>query len=818
MISIVTVTQLCRKETIKLTATYINYQTYKDKIKEWVIVEGSKNEEDAEKNKKYIDDLSCDVQIKYIPFVENSKIGALRNRCNKNANEEYIVCMDDDDYYSNTYIEEHFKALQKTELSGISDTYMHEFYLGKSYRFKVGRENFSLNCSLGYKKSYSQTHFYDETVGNAEEESFNNCTSTIMTQIDPKSMCLNSHSTNTYNKRQLSIAYHNGTYSRLNEEKCIIPEEFLNKYDIIFETYKKCKYDIIYFGGDSVEWGPNGMLQGGLGGSEQAVVHLTENWIKMGYTVAVYGNVKECSWNGVDYIHWNKFNFMENFNILISWRLMGLSILHHFIDKMKFVKFFIDIHDNTKTINDFNFILKKIENRIDYVMLKSEFNKREFLNNCDVKEKCIVIPNGIRFNEFSALSYFSYKRDRNKFIYASCYTRGLDRILKYMWPEILKTNPLAELYICYGMNLIGNEEYKNYIIHLIGKSVNVMNMGRIDMQRVAKLKFECGWHLYPTDVDSEIDCISIRESLYCGCMPILSNRGVFSERNGIHFDIDFTSEENMRNTGLLIGNLSRIVEDQFNNFVSQQIKSDKNMIGWDVVAKKWDELFKGNLNAVEKHLLNLSTTCKIPDKHVNFLHKLKNDMNFNPKVIYDIGSCVLHWTKESKNIWKDSEIILFEAMPEVEFLYKNNKYNIGILTDEDNKKVKWYQNIDEPAGNSYYKEIWNKKSEELFPENSYVEREGNTLDSIVLQNKFPYPDLIKIDSQGSEIDILLGATNVLKHVKCIIVELQHVNYNKNAKKCDESIKIIENLGFTCVAERFNSTEVDADYCFFRNLE
>jgi glycosyltransferase involved in cell wall biosynthesis len=214
MISIVTVTQLKRKETLKLTAEYINYQSVKDKIKEWVIVEGSKEEKDAKENEVNISLIKCNIPITYVPYIENSTLGMLRNRCNENITGDYIVCMDDDDYYSPSYVEEHFNALKKTSLSGIKDTCMYDFYLGKSYRFKIKiKPNFSLNCSLGYTASYAKNNKYDNSLNNAEEDSF--LKNEEMTFIDYNSMCLNSYGDNTYNKRELIFSYYQNHYRDL---------------------------------------------------------------------------------------------------------------------------------------------------------------------------------------------------------------------------------------------------------------------------------------------------------------------------------------------------------------------------------------------------------------------------------------------------------------------------------------------------------------------------------------------------------------------------------------------------------------------------
>ena len=46
-------------------------------------------------------------------------------------------------------------------------------------------------------------------------------------------------------------------------------------------------------------------------------------------------------------------------------------------------------------------------------------------------------------------------------------------------------------------------------------------------------------------------------------------------------------------------------------------------------------------------------------------------------------------------------------------------------------------------------------------------------------------DLVKLDTQGSEIDILNGGSHMIKNTTAIIVEVSHVEYNENAPLVDE---------------------------------
>lgn len=59
-----------------------------------------------------------------------------------------------------------------------------------------------------------------------------------------------------------------------------IKEPYYSKYKQLFVKPDKSEYDIIYFaGGFSIKWDPRDMS---LGGSEQAIVNLVNNWVKMG--------------------------------------------------------------------------------------------------------------------------------------------------------------------------------------------------------------------------------------------------------------------------------------------------------------------------------------------------------------------------------------------------------------------------------------------------------------------------------------------------------------------------------------------------------
>jgi FkbM family methyltransferase len=226
------------------------------------------------------------------------------------------------------------------------------------------------------------------------------------------------------------------------------------------------------------------------------------------------------------------------------------------------------------------------------------------------------------------------------------------------------------------------------------------------------------------------------------------------------------------------------------------------------------------MNNLQNHLRTISNHDCIPINHKQFLTKLK-ESGFEPKVIYDIGSCVVQWTKFAKLLWPNATFILFDAFAPAEFLYieEGYDYNIGVISNRDDSVVKFYQNDYLPGGNSYYREIGCDNgcdNGKHFPEDKYLELVSKKLDTIVKQKGFPLPDFVKIDVQGAEIDIIQGGLETLSHAERMIVELQHIEYNQGAFVANESLPIIESLGWKCDAPLFQNNGPDGDYSFVKS--
>ena len=182
---------------------------------------------------------------------------------------------------------------------------------------------------------------------------------------------------------------------------------------------------------------------------------------------------------------------------------------------------------------------------------------------------------------------------------------------------------------------------------------------------------------------------------------------------------------------------------------------------------------------------------------------------------------IKYWTQNANKIWKNSKIYLFDGMTEMKLFYDeynkqnntNYEYNIGVLCDEDYKKISFYQNDELSGGNSYYKEIGHKNSHTIFTENHIKHKIGMKLETVVKNKNIPIPDLVKIDVQGAELDILKGSMSIINKAKFLIVELQHTEYNKGAPLCNQTRDFFIENGWQVYAEKFSNNGPDADWCF-----
>jgi len=337
---------------------------------------------------------------------------------------------------------------------------------------------------------------------------------------------------------------------------------------------------IVYICGSSkVVFGPHDK---DLGGSEQAVVQLSKCWAAAGHPVVVYGSVKEGKSDGVEYRSIYKLNLADTFDIAIFWRSFGVRLLP-LVNARKRI---VDLHDSWDPKNYVS--PSELLDKVDKFMVKSNYHRNIYSYIPESKIK--VVMNGIQMDICGPISEKASeeKREPHRLIYASMYERGLEPILKYSWPKIIKAIPDAELHIYYGMNNI-HKSPQGLRLKDLFKQTGVTEHGRVSLEKIAEEKCRSAIHFYVSNSATEIDCISVRESLVCGAVPVLGNDYVFKERDGVHVPGSTDSPATYRRAGATVIRLLKNQDDLAKKRAA--LKHSDTIISWNEVAKEWLNVF-----------------------------------------------------------------------------------------------------------------------------------------------------------------------------------------------------------------------------------
>ena len=178
------------------------------------------------------------------------------------------------------------------------------------------------------------------------------------------------------------------------------------------------------------------------------------------------------------------------------------------------------------------------------------------------------------------------------------------------------------------------------------------------------------------------------------------------------------------------------------------------------------------------------------------LQDLKN-LGFNPATILDIGAHKGQFYGWAKQVWPEAFIWMVEANTchartlEDVIQNTNDQYTISTLGDSE-REVTFYTRSDKPhtEGASYYKEAAYWDIPQLVMK---IPKKLETLD-IVFTDESQF-DLIKIDTQGSELDILTGGRVLSKKASYILLEVSLTELNEGAPTQDEVFLFMEKIGF-----------------------
>lgn len=503
------------------------------------------------------------IGVNYNYVKRSLTLGQKRNMLCEYASHDYIVHMDDDDWYPKESVVCRIRTMLATKKECFGCQKVQCLDLISNQMFEAYDTIFTVSEStMAYTRKFWSTQKWDNKSTSGECLPFINgridqiCTapsSFIVVQFSHTSNTINRHVRQETLMSQLNsdsfqedlTLYDSTLFNKIRASVIIRIKDYkealdaINKgidFDTLSDSLKsnplilefkrrsvKTKTtssgkDIVYYCGPghtlnfSHEWNPE---ESQIGGSEEAVINITTQLAKHGYNVTVYCVLKgqPSIYDGVKYDHYRNWEPLSKQDITIIWRDPSNCLLN-----INSSKIFLDLHDTIP--------IKEIPENVK-ILVKSKFHASLINYNS------IVIPNGIK-----KINYDTKKK--GMMLCTSSPDRCLVGLLK-MLPIIRKKIPYAEIHWAYGFksgiskggmetNPVSSEWVKIQK-KKISETEGFVDYGHLSISEVEELYKQADIFIYPTYFP-EIDCVSLSKAMSAGCIPIVSSSGSLSEKIG----------------------------------------------------------------------------------------------------------------------------------------------------------------------------------------------------------------------------------------------------------------------------------------------
>ncbi len=165
----------------------------------------------------------------------------------------------------------------------------------------------------------------------------------------------------------------------------------------------------------------------------------------------------------------------------------------------------------------------------------------------------------------------------------------------------------------------------------------------------------------------------------------------------------------------------------------------------------------------EKYKRNIKEQLGVPSLHWS-LQNIKR-LGFTPSFVVDIGAYEGYWTRGFLEVYPSVNILMLEAQASKEEKLKKVcndfntvQYHISLLSPEDGKEFSFIES--ETASH-----VTSEMSE------GTKKMKGESLDGILERKQLPFPDFLKLDVQGFELEVLKGADKTLAHAEFCLLEV-----------------------------------------------
>jgi len=180
-------------------------------------------------------------------------------------------------------------------------------------------------------------------------------------------------------------------------------------------------------------------------------------------------------------------------------------------------------------------------------------------------------------------------------------------------------------------------------------------------------------------------------------------------------------------------------------------------------------------------------------KYIGKSYSLIKNLGFNPQTIIDVG--VAGGTPALYNCFTNAYLLLIEPLKEFEkdmktILRERQGSFVNAAAGSSSGIVNFYKHLNHLSGSSLYQETMGD-----IADGQKIAVPVIRIDDIITERSLSGPFLIKIDTQGSELDVLDGFQKCLPQTEVVVLEISMFEFMKGAPQFYDVVYYMKQRNF-----------------------
>jgi hypothetical protein len=305
----------------------------------------------------------------------------------------------------------------------------------------------------------------------------------------------------------------------------------------------------------------------------------------LGYEVAIYSTDTTSIKAGISYHHVSEFVPNDVYSTIVLWGGSDLLANFQHMPKAKAILLNLDEEEDPEYVCS-----RSVKDIVNKIVVKSSYQRTKY--QCYTWSKFEVIPSALPTTLFTGPNRFLERMPHR--VLATEYSPELVLFVQHAWSRLRMEFPDAELHVWESPG----DDRKTVLPTLMGitKNMGVILHGQADLNGMIKERFASRCHVYLEDYD-QVSCEAVRLSALAGCIPIMPERGVYTELKGLNVP------GSAKDPSVLI-EYAKAVSTLFKNpdyahKMQIQCQMDPALKGVKATAERWSTIINGLHNSVK---------------------------------------------------------------------------------------------------------------------------------------------------------------------------------------------------------------------------